>query len=161
MFVLAEQLDTDGDPYAPWRRYREYLEQNKEKFPASAYRLATGPLLDAADRRCPHDAWLEWARFDEPARGKRRHIRHLNLRVRLLGAYHDRYIELFYPKVYAYSLENPRSAAGHFDWRYSELRLTDAGTVIHEIEWAGPPGAEARWVIEASDVRLRTLRLEG
>jgi hypothetical protein len=160
MFVLAAQLHAPGDPALPWRRYREYLEQHKSRFPSSAYRLASGPLIDAADRRCPHDAWLEWARFEEPAKGKRLEIRHLSLRVRLLGAYHDRYIELFYPKVFSYSLANPGSGAGHFDWRYSELRLGEDGSVVHEIEWAGPPGAQARWIIEASDVRLRTVALE-
>lgn len=160
MFILADQLHAEGDPSAPWRRYRAYLEKNKAQFPPSAYRLATGPLFNAGDRRCPHDAWLEWARFEEPAKGKRREIRHLSLRVRLLGAYHDRYIELFYPKVYSYTLENPIAAAGHFDWRYSELRLSDKGSVIHEIEWAGPPGVAARWVIDASDVRLRSLGLD-
>jgi hypothetical protein len=159
MFILAEQLHAGGDPNEPWRRYSEYLTLHKDRFPVSAYDLATGPLLDVSDPRCPHDAWLEWARFEEPAKGSRNEIRHLSLRIRLLGANHDRYIELFYPKVYAYTLENPRSEAGHFDWRYSELRLTDTGSVLHEIEWAGPPGARARWLIEASDVSLRTISL--
>ena len=57
-------------------------------------------------------------------------------------------------------MSNPRAAAGHFDWRYSEIRLNDAGNVIHEIEWAGPPGMEARWIIEASDVQLETLPMD-
>ena len=83
----------------------------------------------------------------------------MNLRVRLLGAYHDRLIELFYPQVFSYAMDNPRSQAGHFDWRYSEIRLGDNGNVIHEIEWAGPPGVGARWLIEASDVQLSTLPL--
>jgi hypothetical protein len=159
MYVLTEQLHADGDPNLPFKRYGKYLERNKDRFPASAFKLASGPLLNAADRHCPHDAWLEWARFEEPAKGKRRHIRHLSLRVRLLGAYHDRYLELFYPKVYSYAMTNPVASDGHFDWRYSELRLSKAGNVLHEIEWAGRPGAHATWLIEASDVRLRSLPL--
>lgn len=159
MFVLTEQLhgDEDSDPREPWRRYREYLEQNKARFPRSAWRLATGAMSDGAHPSFPHDAWLEWARFEEPARGKRQHLRHLNLRVRLLGPHHDRYIELFYPKVYAYVMECPTAKSGHFDWRYSELRLgTVRDSVVHEIEWAGAPGVGAKWLIEASDVRMRT-----
>ena len=156
MFVLSEQLDTEGDPNLPFRRYDEYLKENRAKFPAAAYELASELLLNASDPNCPHDGWLEWAKFEEPSEGERREIRLLSLRLRLLGAYHDRYIEIFYPQVFAYSMSNPRAAGGHFDWRYSEIRLGEHGNVIHEIEWAGAPGVNARWVIEASDVQLAT-----
>ncbi|ALN90976.1 MULTISPECIES: hypothetical protein [Lysobacter] len=159
MYVLSEQLDADGDPRLPFERYAQYLRHNRERFPASAHAIASGPLLDVSDPRCPHDAWLEWARFEEPSQGERHEIRELNLRVRLLSAQHDRFIELFYPRVHAYTLSNPCSTAGHFDWRYSEIRLTAAGTVVHEIEWAGPPGTQARWLIEALDVRMETFPL--
>ncbi len=161
MFVLSAQLDTNSDPNAPFQRYAEYLEQNRSRFPAAAYHLASsGLLLNALDPSCPHDGWLQWAKFEEPADGERHEIRSLSFRVRLLGAYHDRHIELFYPRVLSYTMSNLRSAAGHFDWRYSEIRLNDNGNVIHEIEWAGPPDLEARWVIEASDVQLKTFPLD-
>lgn len=68
------------------------------------------------------------------------------------GAYHDHWIEFLYPRVFGYSLANLASAHGHYDWRYDEFRLSDGGNLIHEIEWAGPPGTGARWVIEADDV---------
>jgi len=161
MFVLSEQLDTEGDPHLPFRRYTDYLEQNRSRFPASAYDLAaSGLLLNATDPNCPHDGWLEWAKFEEPSEGERREIRTLSFRIRLLGSYHDRHIELFYPEVFSYTMSNLRSAAGHFDWRYSEIRLSEGGNVLHEIEWAGAPDLEARWVIEASDVQLRTFPLD-
>jgi hypothetical protein len=157
MFVLSKQLDTDGDPNISFRRYRDYVEANRAQFPPAAYDLiSSGLLLDASDHRCPHDGWLEWARFEEPSEGDRHEIRTLSLRIRLLGAYHDMYVELFYPRVFSYSMSNPASQAGHSDWRYSEIRLSESGNIIHEIEWAGPSGAEARWVIEASDVQLTT-----
>lgn len=161
MFVLSEQLHKkEGDPNVPFRRYAAYLEQNRSRLPAAAYDLASGTLLDASDPSCPHDGWLEWAKFEEPSEGERHEIRSLSLRVLLLGACHDRYIELFYPGVFSYAMSNHRSEAGHFDWRYSEIRLNDKGNVIHEIEWAGPPGLEARWIIEASDVQLQTFPLD-
>lgn len=164
MYVLSEQLDadTDGDPGIPFRRYTEYLRQNRSRFPTAAYELASsGLLLDANDPRCPHDGWLEWAKFEEAAEGGRHEVRSLSLRVRLLGAYHDRFIELFYPQVFSYAMTNPSSAEGHFDWRYSEIRLSDKGNVIHEIEWAGSLDKEARWVIEASDVQLDAFPLDA
>lgn len=161
MFVLSEQLDTSGDPNLPFRRYAEYLEQNRSKFPVAAYDLASsGLLLNASDPSCPHDGWLEWAKFEEHSQGERHEIRTLSFRIHLLGAYHDRHIELFYPQVFSYNMSNLSSSSGHFDWRYSEIRLNDRGNVVHEIEWAGPPGLEARWVIEASDVKLQTFPLD-
>jgi len=161
MFVLSEQLDAGGDPHLPFRRYVEYLERNRARFPAAAYDLATsGLLLNASDPGCPHDGWLEWVKLEESSEGARREIRSLSLRIRLLGAYHGRFIELFYPEVFSYTMSNLSAAPGHFDWRYSEIRLSDRGNVIHEIEWAGSPGIEARWVIEASDVQLQTFPLD-
>ena len=160
MFVLSEQLNADGDPREPFRRYAEYLEVNRSRFPVSAYSLASGLLLDASDLSCPHDGWLEWATFEEPSSGEREENRSLSLRVRLLGACHDRYIELFYPLVYSYSMSTAHASGGHGDWRYSEIRLNDNGNVVHEIEWAGPPGREARWLIEASDVQLTSIPSE-
>jgi hypothetical protein len=161
MFVLSEQLHAACEPGEPFRKYAEYLEINRSRFPVSAYSLAaSGLLLDASDPSCPHDGWLEWARLEEPSSGERQENRTLSLRVRLLGAYHDRHIELFYPLVYSYSMSAVHSSDGHGDWRYSEIRLNDSGNVVHEIEWAGPPGREARWRIEASDVQLKSIPRE-
>jgi hypothetical protein len=42
---------------------------------------------------------------------------------------------------------------GHADWRYDELRLDDAGRVVHEIEW-WKERETARWLITADDVEL-------
>lgn len=42
---------------------------------------------------------------------------------------------------------------GHGDWRYDEFRVTDAGHLVHEIEWWAA-GEAGRWLIEAGDVRL-------
>jgi hypothetical protein len=95
---------------------------------------------------------LESATFLEPSEGERHENRTLSLRLRLLGAYHDHWLEFFYPQVFSYTLSNAAAVGGHGDWRYDEFRLSKAGMLLHEIEWAGPPGIEARWVIEANDV---------
>lgn len=160
MYILTEQLHADGDPKLPWRRYREYLQQHRDRFPASAFALASGALIDVSLPGNPHDAWLEWARFDEPATGKRREERSLDLRVRLLAANHDAYIELYYPQVVACGLSNPIADDEHCDWRYNEVRLNERGQVVHEIEWAGAPGVSARWLIEAADIHMQVLPLD-
>jgi len=156
VYILAEQRHQD-EPEAMrlWEADQRYIRESKPAFPPGAYELATSDwYYGFADHRAPHDAWLEWAKFEEPATGSRRERRHLSLRVRLLGAYHDQYLEFFYPIVYSYSLSNLASSRGHADWRYDEFRLSAAGHLLHEIEWAGGPGKEARWLIEASDVQF-------
>ena len=86
--------------------------------------------------------------------GKRRQQRSLSVNVRLLGAYHDGYIELRYPRVSRYALNVTDGERGHRDWRYDELRLSDRGYLVHEIEWSGLY-ATGVWVIETSDLEFR------
>jgi hypothetical protein len=158
-YILAAQRDQDG-PEAErlWREYERYIQANRASFPPGAFALATSDWnYGFSDHRAPHDAWLEWAKFDEPATGERNETRYLSLRVRLLGAYHDNYLELFYPRVYAYTLTHNIASSGHGDWRYDEFRLSPKGHLIHEIEWASYPDSDARWLIEASDVEYSVI----
>jgi len=152
-FILAAQRDRDA--VAAFNNYTAYLRDNERRFPASAYALTTSDwYFDFNDHRCPHDAWLEAAAFAELASGSRSEVRTSTLSIRLLGAYHDGYIELIYPEVYAYHFEMPYSKQGHGEWRYDEFRVDERGRVLHEIEWA-MPGHEGRWLITASDVHYR------
>jgi hypothetical protein len=157
-FLLSAQLDADDcEPKVLWQRYQDYVRANVRAFPPSALALATSEwFFGSDDHRAPHDAWLESAVFEEPASGKRNETRSLSLRVRLLGAYHDRYLELFYPRVFSYTFSHPAVADGHFDWRYHELRISEQGRLLHEIEWAGRPGVAGRWLLEVSDVQFTT-----
>jgi hypothetical protein len=151
-YVLAAQRSGLPDELrAHYRRYQAYLAAEQERFPAGAYALATAEwYYDCTDHRCPHDAWLEVVELSEPDTGARREQRTLALRVRLLGAYHDGHVEFRYPKVFAYELAAPGGEQGHGDWLYDEFRLTEAGRLLHEIEWAHG----GRWLIEAADVEF-------
>ena len=154
-YVLAKQRD--ADVVAAFAEYRAYLHANKTFFPPSAYDLASSHwYFDSTDHRCPHDSWLESATIHEPGSGSRREIRSVALTVRLLGAYHDGYIEFRYPDVHSYELSMFDLPRGHGDWRFDEFRLGDNGRVIHEIEWA-TGGDTGRWLIEASDVLYKWL----
>lgn len=139
-------------------RYRRYLEEVRERFPPSAYELASSAwYFDAGDHRCPHDAWLRSVTISD-AGDTGEASEGVSIRVRLLAAYHDGIIEFHYPQVIRYQLGAAGISQGHRDWRYDEFRLSDDGLVIHEIEWSGP-GETARWVIEAKDVFYRWLPL--
>jgi hypothetical protein len=69
------------------------------------------------DHRCPHDAWVESITISEPSSGERHQVRGLEIRVRLLGAYHDGNIEFTYKRVLRYLMGAvPQHRAGHGDW---------------------------------------------
>jgi hypothetical protein len=160
-YILSAQRDS-GQSDDLWDQYQRYIHANRDRFPPGAFALATSDwYYGFDDHRAPHDAWLASAKFEELATGERSEIRHLSLRIRLLGAYHDHHLEFFYPEVYAYSMINVASRSGQGDWRYDEFRLSSEGRLLHEIEWAGSQGAEGtRWIVEASDVEFSVVAIE-
>jgi len=135
-YLLSAQSDADLPDMYP--RYMAYLESVRDRFPSSALALAaSGWYFDFSDHRCPHDAWLESVAISELGTGRRGESRTLSMTVRLLGAYHDGYIEFHYPQVFSYRLNVPDGGNGHRDWRYDEFRLSENGRLLHEIEWYG------------------------
>jgi hypothetical protein len=150
MFILASQRDSDVN--GAFARYSEYLRANEHRFPPSAYALAISDwYFGFSNHAAPHDSWLESIEIGEPSSGKRRELRSASIRIRLLGAYHDGYIELYYPTVFEYRVVADTLGQGHGDWRYDEFRLDERGRLVHEIEWAAF-GATNTWLIVASDV---------
>jgi hypothetical protein len=103
MFILADQRDSDAE--GAFARYRDYLEKNRHRFPSSALALATSDwYFGFTSHQAPHDSWLESVQVFEPSSGERSELRTTSIRIRLLGAYHDGYIEFYYPMVSEYSL---------------------------------------------------------
>jgi hypothetical protein len=152
-YYLGKERDLDVvDAY---RRYRQYLREHQRDFPRNAYALATAEWYqDPNDHRCPHDGWLEHFFISEVINPDK--TRGTTIRIRLMAAYHDGFVEFSYPNVFKYLLESPSCTSGLGDWRYDEFRLSPSGHVIHEIEWAGGPHEEgSRWIIEASDVQFQ------
>lgn len=131
MFILADKRDADVD--GAFARYRAYLEANRHRFPPSAYSLASSDwYFGFSDHQAPHDSWLESLSVSEPSTGQRSEIRTVSITIKLLGAYHDGYIELHYPTVFEYRLGGMTLGQGHGDWRYDEFRLNERDQVIHE-----------------------------
>jgi hypothetical protein len=129
--------------------YREYLQSIKEHLSPSAFEFAiAGWHYDYRDHRCPHDSWVESLTIHEPASGERLQNRSLSISIRLLGAFHDGHLSLDYADVQTYTLENPRTRAGHGDWLVDEIRLSEDGFVLHEVVFSNG----SRWLIEAKDI---------
>jgi hypothetical protein len=153
MFILAAQRNKDIAE--SFRRYRKYLDDNRDRFPPAAYALAMSDwYFDPQIHSCPHDAWLEWVKTEEHSTGERHEIRSVAITIRLLGAHHDGIIEIRYPKVFEYRFHSLALDEGHRDWRYDELRLNEKGHLIHEIEWDGWRDNRS-WLIVASDVEYK------
>lgn len=150
MYILGPERV--ADVAGAFVRYKKYLHRNRKRFPSSALSLATSDwYFGFSEHQAPHDAWLESVQITEPATGKRRESRSVSLSIKLLGAYHDGFIEFVYPNVLEYQLSGVGLDRGHGDWRYDEFRVNKRGLLVHKIEWASY-GSGHRWVIVADDV---------
>ena len=109
---------------------------------------------DEQDHRCPHDSWLEALIISEPSSEVRCEIKSINILIRLLGAYHDGYLELRYENVRPYSMAGNapeptlHGIFGHGDWLIDEITVTDSGSVVHEILFRRGD----RWKIESEEI---------
>jgi len=113
----------------------------------------SGWYRDPRDHRCPHDAWLESIAIAEPARGDRSEIRTTEIRLRLLGAYHDGYIEFNYAGVKKYILSTFDCTGGVGDWIEDNIVVLGGDRICHTISWSVARASEqAMWLIEADDV---------
>ena len=144
-FILTAQRTNEN----AFTEYRRYLTSSVKNFPPHAYALANSDWYFDFSEKSPHDARLlsctieESTYFNQGIAPK--------IKVKLLNASDTGHIEFEYPEVYSYSLNYSGSSSGHMDWRYDEIRVSDDGHAIHEIEWWGPIET-GRWIIEASDV---------
>src|SRR5581483_3399101 len=118
-FYLSKERD--ADVVGAYRRYLQYLRDHRHEFPPNAYALGTAEWYhNPSDRRCPHDGWLENVIISGIATKGHHRGRFTSIRIRLLGAYHDGYIEFFYPHVFGCEIQTNTPNLG--DWRYDEFR---------------------------------------
>jgi len=152
-FILAAD-GRDDDVQLSFQRYQNYLESVREVFPKSAFKIATSDwFYNFNDHRCLHDAQLLSCNIFQSFGGVRNEQQTLSIEVTLLSAYEDRLIKLKYPKVTSYFLNITDGQRGQRDWRYDELRLSDHGLLLHEVEWYGSCSIGS-WIIEASDLEI-------
>jgi len=124
----------DRDPEDIKRRlnkYIDYLKSIRDSLPSGVYAFASAAWHYDDGARGLHDSWLESLNISEHASGERSQNRAIEIRIRLLGAYHDRRIELIYEGVRSYSLETPPGfkfppthKTGQGDWVIDEIRLS-------------------------------------
>lgn len=164
-YILSSDLDYiknwEWEDYqnfqAKFNEYRKYLKSLKGKIPNSAYKFATAEWhYKTDDARCTHDSWLEELKFNEVSEEDGKfEFKSAELYLKLLGAYHNGHLEIRYKNIKEYTFKGfknffaPDRSSGfiHHDWLRDEIRLSESGFVIHEIEWMN-----AHWVIECEDI---------
>ena len=128
-------------------RYFQYVETNRARFPSSAYELAAARWRhDFADHRALHDSWVESVKiYNESLLGGRDGSNSLELVA--LGAYHDGRINIRYKGIHSVSFRISDAIGGPEIYR-DEIRLSESGLVLHEIEFLG----RENWLIECEDM---------
>ena len=124
-----------------WATYEHDIAAIAERLPPNAREFALAKWhRDPQDHRCIHDSWIEELKVKEIASGDRQDHRMLEVSVRLLGAYHDRYLVLSYSAVRLYSLTRStlgstfvRHTVAHGDLLDDSFAMTEDGYIIHKI----------------------------
>jgi hypothetical protein len=137
-------------------RYASYLDSIRDQLPAHVYDFASNSNhFDLTSHSSLHDAWLESLCVVEPATGSRSEVRAIEIRLRLLGPFHDRYINLVYTGVSKYGLNAPSrpgeprfTHTAHGNLLTHEVRFEN-GALVHELLFE----RDAAFLIECSDIR--------
>ncbi len=134
-----------------YQRYRTYLQSIREKLPEHVFLFAANPQhFDLSSHSSLHDSWLEQLTVRENAKAVRNEIRNLEIDILLVGPFHDRQIHLHYADVKQYSCSMPPNdrCATHGDLFTHEIRLSEAGLIVHELEFV----QGAVLIIECADI---------
>ncbi len=153
--------DFAGAKYIDEEAYADYLHENRSRFPPRALAFASAEWhYDYNHSRCPHDASLLTLQVIED-KAAESEFRKIDIRVRLLGAYHDGHIDLAYLNVQkfsvnVYAFKELSCFRGFGDWLIDEIRLLELGRVVHEVQWSN-----AKWQIECDDIDCRWTPIPG
>ncbi len=158
MGILTELYNRDSYTNAEvadaFKQYNAYLHSVENVFPPGALSFAIADWhYNMQDSRCPHDAWVEFLKIYEDASGTRKENRTVNIKLKLLGAFHDGYIELSYRNIADYRITGggvggEHGHDGHGDWYVDDFHLSGAGRVVHDILFS----RGYIWSIECDDL---------
>ena len=158
MSYLVDATQDDIASGAAYAAYRRYLETVKNDLPPNVYEIATASwYYDFSQRKCPHDSWIELIEISYHApRPERARISRITMK--LLGAFHDRYLYFVYHDVVSYRIDMPPASAPngvHGDWIIDEFSISERKAIIHEIKfWTGPDTAP-KIAIECRNLEFR------
>ena len=147
MFILSADWNSEDNPKAvveAHQLYEKYLQENRNRFPASAFEFATAEWHhNFRDHKALHDSWLVDVSVLESGDNE---ARATQIQLKLLGAYHDGHLNITYHDVRSYQIGSSTSAHTSID--RDEIRLSENGNVLHEIVW----WQDFKWFIECGDI---------
>lgn len=131
MFFKHVEL-SDGAYF--YKKYFEYLNENRHKIPTHVYSFASNiKFYSLDDKSSLHDAWLNSLIVNEIATGSRSENREIEIKMQFLAPYHDRLTELSYKKVSMFDLKTPTEFVappfinvGHGDLLTHEVSLSES-----------------------------------
>jgi len=137
-------VSQDGEPGIFYGRYLEYVETIRDSLPEHIYQFASSEKYFTLNSpHSLHDSWLNSVEIREFRNGERPFDPVVGITLKLLGQHHDRIIILDYEEVVQYIFEGSRDVEGQSGFRYGdtfhgdvfthEVRLSEKGTLIHEI----------------------------
>ncbi|WP_269521304.1 hypothetical protein [Alteromonas sp. BMJM2] len=154
MYILSTDWDSscNGNAVAEAHaKYNEYLLENKDAFPISAYEFATATWHhDFSHHKALHDSWLSDFAVMETGDVNSRTV---SIQLVLFGAFHDGHLHIEYSNVTSYQIGS--SASGHTSINRDEVRLSESGLVVHEIVW----WQSTNWTIECADINVKWIPL--
>ena len=125
----------DADPIKEkWAEIEQYNASIADRLPPGARGfVSAGWHYDGSDPRCPHDSWISTIEI-QPNQSNEK-VR--DVRLHLLGAFHDRVLCFAYTGVTDFSIHGQilDSSGRMLDWLYDEVHLCDSGLVEHSIEF--------------------------
>lgn len=128
--------------YESFDRYVEYLTENKNRLPQHVFEFAID--VNRHNLNSPHslhDAWMNSISIKENRNASRPFEPSPTIDIDLLGPHHDRDICLNYTDIESYifkGIKNPFNWADtyHGDVLSHEVRLTESGSISHELLFA-------------------------
>jgi hypothetical protein len=157
-------LALDADQVRRFEAYKAYAASIRDRLPRRTF-PAYGPwYVNGDEPRGPHDATIDHVEIREPRRGREKHLRSIEINVRLLHYTGEAFMHLSFRRVRHYALSvtphrhdpNGVTRSGQGDWLVYELRLSEAGRPICEVELANG----GHWVIECDDIVYRLEALQ-
>jgi hypothetical protein len=97
---------------------------------------------------------VESITISEPSYGEHHQVRGLEIRVRLLGAYHDGNIEFTYKRVLRYLIGAIPERAAHGDWLEDDVDVKEDASLVHRVKFTN-----GSLKIEAEEIEYKWIPL--
>jgi hypothetical protein len=140
-----------------WERIDEYNASIESRLPKEARSFVISDWhYNFHDVRCPHDSWLETIEFVK-AKGFGKDRKLSSIRLKLLGAFHDRWIFVEYLEVRDFLISGQMVLPNgrNQDWIYDEVHLSDSGLIEHVVQFE-----TFAFRVESADIRVSFELLE-